>query len=123
MTLDRFIISCGLISPAGELDDHARAALVENAENAMRAGVVLTLRDWLELGADSQSAFITAGDRLRAVDAYMRGCAARSRTEGLAILSKADGGDAYIRELLEKTAQIASERIERKRPMMVGDAR
>lgn len=123
MTLDRFILSCGLISPAGELDDDARAALVENAENAMRAGVVLTLRDWLELGADSQSAFITAGDRLRAVDAYMRGCAARSRAEGLAILSKADGGDAYIRELLEKTAQIASERIERKRPVEVGDAR
>lgn len=123
MKLDAWLVSLELISPEGDLEDDARALLVEAAENTMRAGVTITLREWMELGPESQSAFITAGDRIRAVTAYLYGCAARSKAEGLAILAKADGGDALIRELLEKTTQIASDRIESKRPIEMGETR
>jgi hypothetical protein len=117
MTLDTWILSLGIAKVEGDLDEDSREVLVASAENFLRSGGAVTLTEWRDLSDDSKAAFVTAGDRLRAVEAYMHGSASRSRTQGLAMLSKADGGDQYIRELLVKTTQIAASRIEKTRPV------
>ena len=119
MNLDRFMITSGLAVVDGDLEEEARELLVESAEHFLRAGGTVTLTEWEGLSMDSRSAFVTAGDRQRALAAYLFGAAARSKAEGLAILSTADGGDQLVRELLEKTTEIAADRIEAKRPLEV----
>ena len=119
MKLDTFILNLGIAHTEIGLTEEQREVLVLHAENALRGGVSLSLTEWCSLGEDSQSAFITAGDRLRALNAYLTGSCARSKTEGLAILSQADGGDAFIRELLVQTTKVASDRIEKTRPVKV----
>lgn len=119
MNLDRFMIASGLAVVDGELEDEARELLILSAEHFLRAGGSLTLGDWEGLQAESRSAFVTAGDRQRAIAAYLYGSAARSKSEALAILSDADGGDHYVRELLKKTTEIAADRIEKTRPIEV----
>lgn len=121
MKLDAWMLSLGMAA-VENLEPAARAALVVNAENALRAGVSISLREWTELGDESRAAFLIAADRLRAVEAYMIGSACRSKMDALAILSKADDGDAYVREMLEKTSQIAADTIEKSRPMNLGAA-
>lgn len=119
MNLDRFMIASGLASVEGELEEEARELLVESAEHFLRAGGALTLAEWEGLSSETRSAFVTAGDRQRAMGAYLYGSAARSKAEGLAILSVADGGDQLVREMLEKTTEIAADRIEAQRPVEV----
>lgn len=117
--IDTWTLSLGLLSEEGEVSDDARLVMIEAAEHFLRAGGMISLAEWSTLSEESKSAFVTAGDRMRAISAYSQGIASRSRADALAMLAQADGGDAFIRALLEKTAMVAADRIQAKRPLQV----
>ena len=73
-------------------------ALVEGAEDFLRAGGSILLQDWAGFSPLEKEAAAVAGERLRAEQAALSGLSAQGHHAR--VLAPADGGDAMVGESL-----------------------
>lgn len=112
--IDRFMLEVGIIRPDGDLDDAARARLVDEAEIFLRAGGALTLGEWTVLSAASRAAFGVAFTRLEVDRATLAALAGQGPESMARVRSAMDGGEALADVLLAAVTEKAAAKIGKK---------
>ena len=108
MSLGVFLSSGALAVPTADeiqANDRAMAATIIEAGSFLRAGGVLSWRDWREMDGSERSAFVEAGKMLAAERASLAGVASQSMAGALSVGSVADGGEAMQAIGLEAAIQ------------------
>jgi len=102
------LIQAAGFSPKVSLTDDQRKDMVACATSFLRSGGILTLENWVELGADERVAFDLAGSIIAVEKATRIGLACEGNIGRAAISAEVDGGKAVADILVERAAIDAS---------------
>ena len=116
----RLLATTGLLDVEDheELDD----LLAYQAESFLRAGGTLTLGDWTELDHRERTAFVEAGERIRAEHAVQIAAGVFNPQYRASLYSVLDGGSEAARVAVESAVQEAASKVESSPPLDLREA-